>query len=63
MKSGQFIGVALLNSGLIEEDFEFWWEPGRWKQRFQIEWLYIKDIPFSQFDSLKRLLSFICPFN
>jgi hypothetical protein len=54
MKSGQFVGVAKLKSGQIEEDFEYWWEPGRWRQKFNIDWVFVKDIPFSNFEELRN---------
>jgi len=55
VKSGQFVGVARLLSGLTQEDFAYWWQPFKWKNYFKVEWLFIKDIPYKAFDNLNNM--------
>ena len=44
--SGRFVGVAKMTCE-VDEDmiFEYWAMDDVWKGLFQIEWLFIKDIP------------------
>jgi len=52
VRSGQFVGVAQMTSKIIEKSFQFWWEPEKWVNHFQIKWQFIKDVPYKYFSHL-----------
>ncbi|MCQ2819047.1 MAG: YTH domain-containing protein [archaeon] len=51
--SGRFIGVARMKSPVDpEKSFEFWTQDQKWLGLFEVEWLFIKDIPFKEFKNI-----------
>eukprot|EP00828_Plagiopyla_frontata_P026586 TRINITY_DN3473_c0_g1_i2.p1 TRINITY_DN3473_c0_g1~~TRINITY_DN3473_c0_g1_i2.p1 ORF type:complete len:258 (+),score=55.54 TRINITY_DN3473_c0_g1_i2:39-776(+) len=52
VKSGQFEGVAKLTSELQQINFPYWWQQGKWKSLFKIEWIYIKDVAYKFLDGI-----------
>ncbi|CAD8141602.1 unnamed protein product [Paramecium pentaurelia] len=54
VRSGQFVGVAKLTSGYKEESFQYWWEIKKWKGHFNVQWLYVKDVPNKHFEHLRN---------
>ncbi|CAD8053278.1 unnamed protein product [Paramecium sonneborni] len=54
VRSGQFVGVAKLTSGYKDESFQYWWEIKKWKGHFNVQWLYVKDVPNKHFEHLKN---------
>jgi hypothetical protein len=39
---------------LVQDDnFQYWWEPQKWKSKFKVHWWYVKDINYSKFYHLK----------
>eukprot|EP01016_Furgasonia_blochmanni_P044654 TRINITY_DN621_c0_g3_i1.p1 TRINITY_DN621_c0_g3~~TRINITY_DN621_c0_g3_i1.p1 ORF type:complete len:354 (-),score=120.11 TRINITY_DN621_c0_g3_i1:432-1493(-) len=53
VKSGQFLGVAQITSAYNAETFEYWWQGHKWIGKFNIKWLFIKDINYKKFESLR----------
>ena len=48
--SGNFIGVAKMKSPCdFKKSFEYWTQDDKWTGLFEVEWLFIKDIPFKEF--------------
>ncbi len=37
-----------------EDNFNYWWEPSKWKAKFNVQWWYVKDIPYNKFYHLKN---------
>lgn len=56
VKSGQFVGVARMKSNLKEETFPYWWHNTKWKGHFEIEWLFIKDVTYKNFENLNNAM-------
>jgi len=55
VNSNQFLGVAKMTSNIInEESFKYWWEPCKWFGTFQLQWLFVKDIPHFKFEHIKE---------
>ncbi|KRX03029.1 hypothetical protein PPERSA_08104 [Pseudocohnilembus persalinus] len=52
VKSGQFVGIAKLKSGLQDKNFAFWWQHSKWRGCFDVEWVFVKDIVYKQFENL-----------
>ena len=51
--SGRYIGVARMKTPCDENrTFEFWTQDGKWPGLFDVEWLFIKDIPFKEFKDI-----------
>lgn len=51
--SGRFVGVAKMASQVdVENTFMYWTQDSKWKGLFDIEWLFIKDVPFKAFRSI-----------
>ena len=51
--SGRFIGVAKMKSGCDNnKSFEYWTQDGKWPGLFQVEWVFIKDVPFKEFKNI-----------
>lgn len=51
--SGKFAGVAKMN-GNVQEDkmFPFWTQDSKWPGIFEIEWIFIKDVPLREFKNI-----------
>ena len=48
--SGRYIGVArMINEFNDTKEFNYWTQDSKWKGFFDVEWIYIKDIPFKCF--------------
>ena len=51
--SGRFIGVAKMKSPCDNsKSFEYWTQAGKWPGLFEVEWLFIKDVPFREFKNI-----------
>jgi len=51
--SGRFCGLARMKSAVDEEKiFDFWTQDNKWPGLFEVEWLFIKDIPFREFKDI-----------
>jgi hypothetical protein len=51
--SGRFIGVARMKSPVdFNKIFPFWAQDSKWGGLFDIEWLFIKDVPFKLFKDI-----------
>lgn len=52
--SGRYVGVAKLTSPLDENNtFKYWTQDSKWAGLFDIEFVFIKDVPFRQFKSIQ----------
>ena len=51
--SGRFCGVAKMKTPVDENrTFEFWTQDNKWPGLFEVEWLFIKDVPFKEFKDI-----------
>ena len=51
--SGRYVGVARMKSACDEnKSFEYWTQDGKWPGLFDVEWLFIKDVPFKEFKNI-----------
>ena len=51
--SGRYVGVAKMKTPCDEtKTFEFWTQDGKWPGLFDVEWLFIKDVPFKEFKNI-----------
>ncbi|CAD8199530.1 unnamed protein product [Paramecium pentaurelia] len=51
-----FSGMAKLTSEFnAKAHFKYWLIENKWFGTFQIQWLYVKDIPFKHFDEIKQI--------
>ena len=51
--SGRYVGVARMKTPCDENrTFEFWTQDGKWPGLFDVEWLFIKDVPFKEFKEI-----------
>ena len=51
--SGRFCGVARMKTPVDEnKTFEFWTQDNKWPGLFEVEWLFIKDVPFKEFKDI-----------
>ena len=51
--SGRFVGVARMKSPCDnEKSFEYWTQDEKWPGLFEVEWLFIKDVPFREFKNI-----------
>ena len=52
--SGRFVGVARMKTPCdLNKSFELWTQDGKWMGLFDVEWIYIKDVPFKEFKDIK----------
>lgn len=51
--SGKFAGVARMK-GEVQADkmFPFWTQDSKWPGIFEIDWIFIKDVPFKEFKNV-----------
>ena len=50
---GRYAGVARMKTPCDENrTFEFWTQDGKWPGLFDVEWLFIKDVPFKEFKEI-----------
>ena len=51
--SGRFVGVAKMNSEVdFEKMFMFWTQDTKWMGMMNLEWQFIKDVPFREFKDI-----------
>jgi len=51
--SGRYVGVARMKTPCDENKiFEYWTQDGKWPGLFDVEWLFIKDVPFKEFKDI-----------
>lgn len=51
--SGRFIGVARMKTPCnFEKSFEYWTQDQKWLGLFEVEWIFIKDVPFKEFKNI-----------
>ncbi len=51
--SGRFVGVARMKTPCdFEKSFEYWTQDAKWLGLFEVEWIFIKDVPFKEFKSI-----------
>lgn len=56
MNSSCFSGVARIAKDFDPKaHFKFWLSENKWFGSFKIEWLFIKDVPYSEFEHLKQV--------
>jgi len=52
--SGKYIGLARMKTPCdLNKSFELWTQDGKWMGLFDVEWIYIKDVPFKEFKDIK----------
>jgi len=55
--SGRYIGVAKMLSEVNEEkEFNYWTQDSKWQGLFDVEWIFIKDIPFKCFKRINIMM-------
>ena len=51
--SGRYAGIARMKTPCDEnKSFELWTQDGKWPGLFDVEWLFIKDVPFKEFKNI-----------
>jgi hypothetical protein len=51
--SGRFCGVAKMKTDIDEnKTFDFWTQDNKWPGLFEVEWIFIKDVPFKEFKDI-----------
>ena len=51
--SGRFVGVAKMKSECDEnKKFDYWTQDNKWPGLFEVEWIFIKDVPFKEFRNI-----------
>ena len=51
--SGRFCGVSRMKTPVDENrTFEFWTQDNKWPGLFEVEWIFIKDVPFKEFKNI-----------
>lgn len=51
--SGRFVGVARMKTPCDnDKSFEYWTQDGKWPGIFEVEWVFIKDVPFKEFKNI-----------
>ena len=51
--SGRYVGIACMKTACDESrTFEFWTQDNKWTGLFDVEWLFIKDVPFKEFKDI-----------
>ena len=51
--SGRYAGIARMKSPCDEtKSFGLWTQDGKWPGLFDVEWLFIKDVPFKEFKNV-----------
>ena len=51
--SGRFIGVARMKTPCdFDKSFEYWTQDQKWLGLFEVEWIFIKDVPFNEFKNI-----------
>lgn len=51
--SGRFVGVARMKTAVDnDKSFEYWTQDAKWLGLFEVEWVFIKDVPFKEFKTI-----------
>ena len=51
--SGRYVGLARMKTLCdFNKSFELWTQDGKWMGLFDVEWIYIKDVPFREFKNI-----------
>ena len=51
--SGRYVGLAKMKSEVDENKiFEYWTQDNKWTGLFEVEWIFIKDVPFKEFKNI-----------
>lgn len=51
--SGRFVGVARMKTPCDnEKSFDYWTQDAKWLGLFEVEWIFIKDVPFKEFKNI-----------
>ena len=51
--SGRYVGVAKMKSDCdFNKKFEFWTQDNKWMGLFDVEWIFIKDVPMKEFKNI-----------
>ena len=51
--SGRYIGLAKMKTPCDEKkSFEYWTQDNKWPGLFEVEWIFIKDVPFKEFKNI-----------
>ena len=52
--SGRYVGVARMKTPCdLNKSFQLWTQDGKWMGLFDVEWIFIKDVPFKEFKDIK----------
>ena len=52
-RSGRYVGVAKMKTECdYNKYFDYWTQDGKWPGLFEVEWLFIKDVPFKEFKDI-----------
>ena len=52
--SGRYVGIARMKTPCdLNKSFELWTQDGKWMGLFDVEWVFIKDVPFKEFKDIK----------
>ena len=52
-RSGRYVGVAKMKTECdYNKYFDYWTQDGKWPGLFDVEWLFIKDVPFKEFKDI-----------
>ena len=55
--SGRFVGVAKMASEVdFDKMFMYWTQDSKWMGMMNLEWVFIKDVPFRQFKDIFILM-------
>lgn len=55
--SGRYIGIAKVASALDEKNsFMYWTQDTKWSGLFDIDWIFLKDVPFRAFKTIDILM-------
>ena len=51
--SGRYVGLAKMKSEFDEnKSFDYWTQDNKWTGLFEVEWIFIKDVPFKEFKNI-----------
>lgn len=50
--SGRYVGLARMKTEVSEKMFEYWTQDSKWPGLFDVEWIFIKDVPFKNFRNI-----------
>ena len=51
--SGRYVGVAkMLSPCDFNKIFDYWTQDNKWPGLFEVEWIFIKDVPFKEFKNI-----------